>query len=71
MSIRIMDELQEVVDDTSTGVPAAQRAKLKAIVRLLVREDLVTYETSVLAVSGGLATGDLFINTAGSIMAVV
>jgi hypothetical protein len=32
---------------------------------------LVTYETSALAASAGVATGDLFITTAGAIMAVV
>ena len=67
----IIDLLQEVVDDAGTGVPARHRLLFENMVKKLVVEDLVTHETSALAASAGLATGSLFLTTAGAMMVVV
>jgi hypothetical protein len=67
----IIDDLKDIVDDAGTGVPARHRLLFEDMIKKLVAEDLVTYETSALAASAGLATGSLFLTTAGAMMVVV
>lgn len=67
----IIDDLQEIIDDAGTGVPARHRLMFEDMIKKLVAEDLPTHETSALSASAGLATGSLFLTTAGAMMVVV
>ena len=71
MARSVMDDLYEIYNDTTAGSPASNQVMFKAMVKGLVAADLVTYETSALAASAGLATGSLFVTTAGALMKVV